>query len=153
MKKLYKKYEELINYIIVGFATTVVYLIACLIFKLFWDPEVVIENVLINTFGWLVGVIFAYFTNRAFVFKSKNPNMWAEFIKFTAGRLLTWGLDVFLMWLFVNVWNLSITVFGYFIESYWVGKFISCVLVMIANYVISKLIVFSKKKEVKEENE
>jgi len=147
IKKMYKKYEELVNYIIVGVATTVVYLIACLIFKIFWDPNVVIENVLINTFGWLVGVIFAYFTNRAFVFKSKNPNMWAEFTKFTAGRLLTWALDVFIMWLFVNALNWGYWTSNGFQVGYWVAKFISCVLVMVANYVISKLIVFTKKEQ------
>lgn len=136
--KMYKKYEEIINYLLVGVATTVVYLIACFIFENFiWDPEVPFENFLINTFGWLVGVIFAYFFNRRFVFKSKNSNILAESAKFVGGRLLTWGLDVLIMWLMVNVWGIN----------YWVSKlFVSCVLVMIANYLISKLLVFTKKK-------
>lgn len=142
-KRMYRKYEEIVNYLIVGVATTVVYLIACFIFERFiWDPEIPFENFLINTFGWLVGVIFAYFTNRKYVFKSDNPNMMAEIVKFVGGRLLTWGLDVFVMWLFVNVWGVN----------YWISKlFVSCVLVMIANYLISKLLVF--KKEKKEETE
>lgn len=136
--KMYKKYEEIFNYLIVGVATTVVYLIACFIFEKFiWDPQIPLENVLINSFGWLVGVIFAYFTNRKYVFKSDNSNMLSEAGKFVSGRLLTWGLDVFIMWLMVNIWGIN----------YWIAKlFVSCVLVMVANYVISKLLVFNKKE-------
>lgn len=134
---MYKKYEELVNYLIVGVATTIVYLIATFIFENYiWDATIVIENILINSFGWAVSVIFAYFTNRIFVFKSKSKNMLAEAAKFTGSRLITLGLDVFIMWLFVNVLEVN----------FWIAKlFISCVLVMIANYVFSKLIVFHDK--------
>ena len=137
--KMYKKYEEIVNYLIVGVATTVVYLIACFIFEKFiWDPAIPFENFLINTFGWLVGVIFAYITNRKYVFKSESENVAGEAAKFVGGRLLTWGLDVFIMWLMVNVWEIN----------YWIAKlFVSCVLVMIANYLISKLIVFAGKQD------
>lgn len=137
--KMYKKYEEIVNYLIVGVATTVVYLIACFIFEKFiWDPAIPFENFLINTFGWLVGVVFAYITNRKYVFKSESENVAGEAAKFVGGRLLTWGLDVFIMWLMVNVWEIN----------YWIAKlFVSCVLVMIANYLISKLIVFAGKRD------
>lgn len=139
--KMYKKYEEIVNYLITGVATTVVYLIACFIFEKFiWDPEIPFENFLINTFGWLVGVIFAYVTNRIFVFRSKSRGkaVLDEIVKFVGGRLLTWGLDVFIMWLMVNVWGIN----------YWISKlFVSCVLVMIANYLISKLLVFKGEKK------
>lgn len=139
--KMYKKYEEIVNYLITGVATTVVYLIACFIFEKFiWNPEIPFENFLINTFGWLVGVIFAYVTNRIFVFKSKSRGkaVLDEIVKFVGGRLLTWGLDVFIMWLMVNVWGIN----------YWISKlFVSCVLVMIANYLISKLLVFKGEKK------
>lgn len=139
--KMYKKYEEIVNYLITGVATTVVYLIACFIFEKFiWDPQIPLENFLINSFGWLVGVIFAYVTNRIFVFKSKSTGkaVFDEIVKFVGGRLLTWGLDVFIMWLMVNVWGIN----------YWISKlFVSCVLVMIANYLISKLLVFKGDKK------
>lgn len=141
--KMYKKYEEIVNYLIVGFATTGVYMAACFIFERFvWDPEVPIENALINSCGWLVGVVFAYVTNRKIVFKSENTNIKAEVIKFFAGRIATWALDVFIMWLFVNVWNVN----------YWIAKvFVSCALVMVANYLISKLLVFVNPKKIEEE--
>ena len=137
--KMYKKYEEIVNYLLVGFATTGVYMAACFIFERFiWDASVPFENFLINTCGWVVGVIFAFIMNRNVVFKSENANVTGEMIKFVIGRLLTWGLDIFVMWLFVNVWNVN----------YWIAKiFISSVLVMVANYVFSKLFVFKKKEE------
>lgn len=140
--QMYKKYEEIVNYLIVGFATTGVYMAACFIFERFiWDPEIPFENFLINTFGWLVGVIFAFITNRKFVFKSENADVKSEVVKFFGGRILTWGLDVFIMWLFVNVWSVN----------YWIAKiFVSCVLVMIANYLISKFIVFTKDSKASE---
>lgn len=140
--KMYKKYEEIVNYLIVGVATTVVYLIACFIFeRFFWNPQIPFENFMINTCSWVVGVIFAYITNRKYVFKSESKDIKGEVVKFVAGRLLTWGLDVFIMWLMVNVWGVH----------YWIAKlFVSCVLVMIANYLISKLVVFAGKS--KEQN-
>ena len=136
---MYKKYEEIVNYLIVGFATTGVYMAACFIFERFiWDPQIPFENFLINTFGWLVGVIFAFITNRKYVFKSNSDNVTGEVVKFFGGRILTWGLDVFIMWLLVNKWGVN----------YWIAKiFVSCVLVMIANYLISKFIVFIKEPE------
>ncbi|MBE5857165.1 MAG: GtrA family protein [Lachnospiraceae bacterium] len=149
-KTMYKKYEELVNYFVVGVATTVVYFLACLFFKIFWDPNIPFQNALINFWGWVVGVIFAYFTNRAFVFKSKDPHMWTEFFKFTLGRVATLLLDLFIMWLFVNAMDWGHWTYKGFDAGYWLAKFISCVLVMIANYVISKLVVFTGKDKNKE---
>ncbi len=149
-KTMYKKYEELVNYFVVGVATTVVYFLACLFFKLFWDPNIAYQNSLINFWGWVVGVIFAYFTNRAFVFKSKDSHMLKEFSKFTLGRVATLLLDIVIMLLFVNVMDWGHWIYKEFEVGYWLAKFISCVLVMIANYIISKLVVFTGNKKNKE---
>ncbi len=143
---MYKKYEELVNYFVVGVATTVVYFLSCLFFKLRQDPTIAYQNALINFWGWVVGVIFAYFTNRAFVFKSKDPHMVTEFAKFTLGRVATLLLDEVIMWFFVNFLDWGHWTYKEFDAGYWLAKFISCVLVMIANYVISKLVVFTDKK-------
>lgn len=140
--KMYKKYEEIVNYLLVGFATTGVYMAACFIFERFvWNAAIPFENFLINTCGWAAGVVFAFIMNRKVVFKSENANVTGEMIKFVIGRLLTWGLDVFIMWLFVNQWNVN----------YWIAKiFVSIVLVMIVNYLISKFIVFTDKTKTNE---
>ena len=87
--------------------------------------------------GWVAGVIFGYFANRKYVFKSTNPEMMKEFLSFAGGRVFT-GLmmDIVLMVVLVNLIHMD----------YWIAKiFISSVLVVIANYLLSKFFVFKKK--------
>lgn len=138
IKELMIKYEEIIIYFIVGVMTTIVSWGACFIVEHFWlNPDISWQNNIINTVGWVVGVVFAYPLNRKWVFKSTNPAIIKEFFGFAASRLSTWILDIVVMWLTVNVLNMN----------YWISKiFISAVLVTILNYVFSKLLIFNKKK-------
>ncbi len=134
---LYKKYEEIANYLVVGVLTTIVSWAAAWVATLILDPNVSWQNAMINTISWGAGVVFGYFANRKYVFKSTNPEMLKEFISFAGGRVTTWLLDVVIMEVSVNMLHLP----------FWPCKiFISSVLVMIANYVLSKLFVFKKKK-------
>lgn len=136
VKELLVKYEEIIAYLIVGVLTTIVSWGACFVAEMFLDPNETVQNAIINTIGWVAGVVFGYFTNRKFVFKSTNPEMLKEFIAFAGGRVSTWILDIVIMFVTVNI----------ICMNYWIAKiFISSVLVMIANYVLSKLFVFKKK--------
>ena len=133
---LYKKYEEVINYLIVGVLTTIVSWAAAWIAEQLLDADISWQNAVINTISWVAGVVFGYFTNRKYVFKSTNPQMVKEFISFASGRISTLLLDVVIMFVTVNLLHMH----------YWVAKiFISAVLVMIANYVLSKVFVFKKK--------
>ena len=137
VKALFEKYREIIIYLIVGMLTTIVSFAANFIFECFLlDSNVSWQNFIINTSGWVAGVLFAYPLNRKWVFQSKNPHVFREFFGFATSRVSTWVLDVVVMWLTVNIWNMS----------YWTAKiFISSVLVTIANYVFSKLLIFKKK--------
>lgn len=139
MKKiieLYKKYKEIINYLIVGALTTVVNLATYYICVLtFLSPENPIELQTANIIAWIVGVIFAYFTNRKFVFESKETNKLKEGVKFIGARLTTLALDMGVMWL-------GVTILGF---SDKIIKLISQILVIVGNYIISKLFVFKKK--------
>lgn len=136
IKELLIKYEEIIAYLIVGVLTTIVSWGACFVAELFLDPDQTVQNAIINTIGWVAGVVFGYFTNRKYVFKSTNPEMLKEFTVFAGGRVSTWILDIVIMFVTVNLIHMN----------YWIAKiFISSVLVMIANYVLSKLFVFKKK--------
>lgn len=133
---LYKKYEEIANYLVVGVLTTIVSWAAAWVATLILNPNVSWQNAVINTISWGAGVVFGYFANRKYVFKSTNPQMLKEFISFAGGRVSTWILDVLIMEVTVNMLKLP----------YWPCKiFISSVLVMVANYVLSKLFVFKKK--------
>lgn len=137
-RKLLVKHREIIIYLIVGVLTTIVsYAAAFVAERFFLDAEISWQNFLINTTGWVVGVLFAYPLNRTWVFKSKNPHILQEFFGFAFSRVSTWILDVVVMWLTVNVLSMD----------YWIAKiFISSVLVTVANYVFSKVLIFGKKK-------
>ena len=162
IKELYKKYEEIIIYLIVGVLTTIVSWGACFVAKFFLDSNISWQNFVINTFGWVIGVLFAYPLNRAWVFKSKNKHILKEFGGFAASRLSTWVLDVVIMWFFINIVSFEsfliklLAKFSFIVTDidmqdkiyYWFVKiFISAVLVTIANYVFSKFLVFGKKKK------
>lgn len=135
---LCKKYEEIIAYLIVGVLTTLVSWGACWIAEAtILNPDIEWQNAVINTIGWVAGVLFGYVTNRKYVFKSTNPNIFKEFAQFAGARVSTWILDIVIMYVTVNMIQMN----------YWIAKiFISSVLVMVANYVFSKIFVFKKNK-------
>lgn len=138
-KAIYKKYEEIIVYLIVGVLTTIVawaakFIANAVLFDNTMYPTP-FENTVLSTINWAAGVTFAYFTNRRFVFKSKEP-MRKEAPKFVLSRVSTWILDIVVMQVLTAV-NINLIV----------ASVISAVLVTIANYVFSKLSVFNKKKE------
>lgn len=135
-KALYLKYEEIVNYLIVGVLNTIVSWAAwflCAYTVL--DAQIVWQNGALSVISWVVGVVFGYYMNRIFVFKSKEPNMWKEFLQFSGGRVSTWLLDLVMMLLLVNALHIN--------EAF--SKIFVSVLVMIGNYVISKLFVFKNK--------
>ncbi len=139
IKGLLKKYEEMIAYLIVGGLTTVVswgamYLASWLLFGNPLHPTS-FENAVMSIVNWVAGVIFAYFTNRRFVFKSHEP-MQKEIPKFVLSRVSTFILDLVVRQLF--------GVLG--INTY-VTTFVAAVLVFIGNYVLSKLMVFKQNQE------
>lgn len=135
IKELYKKYKEIVNYLIVGVLTTIVSLIVyyLLVFTIL-NPENAIQLQIANIVSWIMSVIFAYFTNRKYVFESKNPNKLKEAGKFATSRIGTLLLDMLIMYLGVSLLNFSDKIM----------KLISQVLVIIGNYILSKLFVFKK---------
>ena len=95
IKRLYFKYEEIVNYLIFGFLTTIISLIIYYGLTItIINPNIPIELQIANIISWLAGVIFAYITNRKFVFKSKNNNKFQEFLTFTGARISTLFLDI-----------------------------------------------------------
>lgn len=139
IKSLCIKYRELIVYVIVGGLTTLVSWAV----KFAWNfifyggtaYPTELQAVILSTVEWVAGVAFAYPTNRRFVFQSKDPEIFKECLKFVLSRVSTYllsvGLNVLLTWLGVNVYVTTI---------------VAAVAVVIANYVISKLLVFRKKE-------
>ena len=134
--KLYKQYKEIINYLIVGVLTTVVSLgvyYACVL--TFLDPENAIQLQVANIISWVAAVTFAYFTNRKFVFESKNPDMLKEASAFVGARVATLLMDMLCMFIMVTCMGWSDKI----------AKLVVQVIVTVANYVFSKIFVFRKK--------
>lgn len=135
IKNIYLKYEEIINYLIVGVLTTIVSLATYYICVLtFLNPENATQLQIANIISWIIAVIFAYFTNRKYVFKSNEQNKLKEGAKFASSRILTLIMDMLVMFIGVTLLNLSDKIF----------KLVSQVVVTIGNYVFSKLFVFKK---------
>ena len=138
MKKiisLYKNYEEIINYLIVGGLTTIVSLItyyACVL--TFLNPKSAIELQIANIISWIISVSFAYITNRLFVFKSKSKNILKEISTFISARIITLFLDMLIMFLMVTCMGINDKI----------SKIVVQVVVIILNYIFSKLFVFKK---------
>ena len=143
MKKiinLYKKYDEIINYLIVGVLTTIVSLVVKwgLLFTVL-DPKNSVQLQVAVVISWIAAVVFAYVTNRIFVFKSKSKKILKEITSFFGARLLTLVLEMFIMWFFVTFLKLN--------SDLWVlmWTMVAQILVIIFNYIFSKLFVFKNK--------
>ena len=133
---IYKKYKEIINYLTVGVLTTVVSLAVYYICVItFLDPQNAIELQIANVISWIVAVTFAYITNRKFVFESKNQDMLKEASAFVGARVVTLLMDMFCMFIMVTCMGLSDKI----------AKLMVQVIVIVANYVFSKIFVFRKK--------
>ena len=143
MKKiieLYKKYEEVINYLIIGGLTTLVNLIvkyALLFTILSAEKPVQLQTAVI--ISWIVACIFAYITNRKIVFKSKSEKILKEFVSFVTARLITLGMEMLIMFIFVTALRLN--------SDIWVvvWSIVAQVVVVVANYIFSKLFIFKKE--------
>lgn len=140
--ELYKKYEEIVNYLIFGVLTTVVSLATkyLLLFTIL-DAKNSIQLQIAVIVSWITACTFAYVTNRIWVFKSKSKNILKEAIGFFVARLATLGLEMLIMFVFVTALGLN--------SNLWVivWTLVSQVLIIIGNYVLSKLLVFKKEKK------
>ena len=137
IKELIIKYRELITYLIVGVATTIVSWVCKFLWNyfVFGNPMLPTESqiTVLSIVTWVSGVAFSYPMSRIFVFKTHGPIL-KECAGFVASRLTTLVLD----WVITQICGqLNVNVV--------VATLISAVLVTIMNYVFSKLFVFKKK--------
>lgn len=134
---IYKKYKEGINYLIFGGLTTLLSLIVYYVLtNTIINPKDAVQLQIANVISWICGFLFAYFTNRKYVFESKTKNVLKEFFSFFLSRISTLLLDMLIMYVFVTALNYNDQVF----------KIISQIAVIVSNYLLSKLIVFKKEK-------
>ena len=136
IKKLYLKYKEIINYLVFGVLSTIVnftsYYLFARIFK--------IEEVTSSGLSWICAVLFAYITNKIFVFESKTngvKELLVELFKFILARIISGTLgDIGLFALMVKVLKIN--------DMF--SKIVTQFIVVVLNYIFSKLIIFKKAK-------
>lgn len=127
---------ETARYIIVGGCTTLVNLLA----YTFCNELLSLEVNLSNVISVIAAILFAYVTNKLFVFRSRCQNNGAlllEFVKFVGARLLTMGIEVggvFVLYSLIG-------------QNEYLAKIETQIIVLISNYLISKFLVFTDKKE------
>lgn len=130
---VYIKYEEIINYLIVGGLTTLVNFVIYFIGTKLIGINYIISSVL----AWIGAIIFAYVANKIFVFKKKNntsKELYYEIYQFLKYRIASLGIDIGLMYMMVDIFKINDMI----------SKIIVQVVIIIVNYVFSKLFVFKK---------
>lgn len=135
---MYRKHEEGINYLIFGFLAFVLNYILYFLFADAMQMHYMAATVL----SWVLTVVFAYWTNRCFVFKSTNKDKQSvgkEFLSFIGARVATEVLEVVLMYLLVDCAGANDKI----------SKLICQTLVILANYVLSKIWIFKSKEDSK----
>ena len=169
IKELFNKYKEIIMYIIFGVLTTLVNWVVYWVLAKIWEQQMKETNLLFSLFGepitvgiffifiagfiaWVAGVAFAFVTNKIWVFESKSWRfglVMKELWLFVLARLITGVLEWFGVPLLVAI-GINRPLFG---AEGFVAKLIVSVVVVILNYVFSKLIIFRKKDKKKEKLE
>lgn len=137
IKKIYLKYEEIINYIIVGGCTTLINLVVYFVLiNTIFSTKGNLDIQIANVIAWICSVLFAYVTNRKFVFKSstKGREKLKEISSFFGSRVVSLIMDIALMFILYSVMHINDTI----------SKLIDQVVIIVANYVLAKLLVFKK---------
>ena len=143
IKGKYKKYKEIVNYLIVGGFTTVISLGSYYALVLtILDPKDGFQLQIANVVSWICSVTFAYITNKIFVFESKEKKVLKEASKFYMARISTLLIDMLFMFLFVSIISINDKI----------AKILVQLIILVLNYVFSKLVVFKKSENIDKTN-
>ncbi len=128
VKKTYHKYKKIIIYFIVGSVATLINALSYYFYRMIINTYEI--NVILS---WVTSLIFAFYLNRKYVFKSKNKII-KEFINFSLSRLLTLILELIFMYILVDLFKINDML----------AKLINLIIIFISNYLLSKFLVFKK---------
>ena len=135
---LFKKYQEIIIYVIVGGLTTVVNFVVFYLCKITIGTNTVLRMNISNFIAWVIAVLFAFVANKLYVFNSKSLEktlVLNEFSGFVAARVFSLGAEVVIM----NVGILMLMI------PDMICKLFAQVVIVVMNYFFSKFIIFKKK--------
>ena len=133
LSRIYKKYKEIINYLIFGGLTTLVSIGTYAIFTKIFNIDYLVSNVL----SWVIAVLFAFVTNKLFVFESKSKDkklISKEITNFFFFRIVSLVLEMVIMYVFVDLLSINDLI----------TKVIAQIIVILSNYIFSKVFVFKK---------
>ncbi len=134
IKDIYNKYQEQILYIIFGFFTT---LISIAVFA-FFSKVIFLDELIANILSFIAAVFFAFVTNRKWVFSyKKQESFLKQLLLFYLGRLFTLIIEEAILFVFVSYLHFDALII----------KTVSQVVVIILNYIISKIFIFKKPQE------
>lgn len=140
IKKIFKKYHEVIMYLVFGVLSTIICVVSYYVLTItILNPDEPFQLQIANFLSWFITVLFVYFTNRKFVFISTEKNKVKEVSKFFLARIVTLLMDMIIMAFGVT--------FFHFNDK--IVKIFSQVIVIVSNYFFSKVFVFKGKKELK----
>ena len=128
MRSFYRKYQQMILYLIFGVLTTLVNLSSFWLLLKLMEPE---QTFAINVFSWLISVIFAFFTNAKWVFKQDYFKL-SDLIEFFMSRVATLIIEEAILLIFVYVLHFDAMLI----------KLMAQIVVIILNYVLSKYYIF-----------
>ena len=128
---LYRKYKEQLLYLFFGALTTAVSIGSFALFTVMIPCDELVANVI----SWFLAVLFAFLTNRTWVFQSaSDKGFWGQMLTFYLGRVTTLLIEEALLLIFVKwlMWDAMLV------------KIAAQIVVLILNYLISKLFIFKK---------
>ena len=157
---------EIAVYLLFGILTTVVSLVTY--FGVLWigeerlsmapeSAEFNVVRIVAEIMQWILSVLFAFFTNKKWVFKNADENVPTskQLLRFSASRLVTLGLDALItfgtIWILqsINYQGISLGFVGidsFVVSADHISKLLAAVVVVVSNYLISKLFVFKPKE-------
>ena len=149
IKKLFIKYKEPVMYIIFGVLTTLVNFMAFWLFTKIFGEQLYLVN---NAIAWVAGVVFAYITNKLFVFESKSWSakvLSKEIPEFLGARIFSFLVEEGGMLLFISVLGLgekNLTLLNFTVTGQFIVKILLAVIVVVMNYVFSKFFIFKSSE-------
>lgn len=132
MRNSFLKYKAVLLYLLFGILTTV---ISIAVFG-FFAEIVLLDPLISNILSWIFAVAFAFFTNRKWVFLSSGKPILKEAVSFCLGRLATLGFEEAVILIFITILHFNTMLV----------KTVAQIAVIILNYLISKYLIFKKKK-------
>ncbi len=160
MKRIFEKYREIIAYIFFGVVTTAVSMGVYFSILLFAEhvvgispsePRFYYARIVSQVLQWIAGVLVAFFTNKKWVFNANDTTKKEtinQLVSFAVSRFGTFWIDMALtlgtVWMLNSLNYVPFTFIIIFSADLW-SKIVASVVVIVANYIISKFFVFKKR--------